>query len=107
MIVRTWRGATRAADAERYLEYLERTGLSEYRSTPGNRGALALRRIDGDRAEFLLITFWDSDDAVRSFAGAQPDRAVFYPEDEQFLVDRDEHVTHYDLVWRALDPVFG
>lgn len=107
MIVRTWRGATRAADAERYLEYLERTGLSEYRGTPGNRGALALRRIDGDRAEFLLITFWDSDEAVRNFAGAQPDRAVFYPEDDRFLVDRDDHVTHYDLVWRALDPAFG
>lgn len=107
MIVRTWRGATRAADAERYLEYLERTGLSEYRATPGNRGALALRRIDGDRAEFLLITFWDSDEAVRNFAGAHPDRAVFYPEDDRFLVDRDDHVTHFDLVWRALDPAFG
>lgn len=107
MIVRTWRGATRAEDADRYLEYLERTGLSEYRATPGNRGALALRRTHDDRAEFLLITFWDSEEAVQSFAGSQPDRAVFYPEDDRYLVDRDEHVTHYDLVWRALDPAFG
>ena len=60
MIARTWRGATRAQDADRYLEYLNATGLREYRETPGNQGVLALRRLDGDRAEFLLITLWDS-----------------------------------------------
>ena len=69
MIARTWRGATKAQDAEAYLEYLHRTGLAEYRKTPGNRGVLGLRRIVRDRAEFLLISLWDSTDAIRQFAG--------------------------------------
>jgi len=98
MIARTWRGWTAAADAERYLEYLEETGLKEYRETEGNIGALALRSVDGERAEFLLVSFWESMEAVRNFAGNRPEVAVFYPEDDQFLVDREDWVRHFELV---------
>ena len=98
MIARTWQGATTARDADAYLEYLERTGLAEYRKTPGNRGVLGLRRIVGDRAEFLLLSLWDSKDAVRAFAGDDVEKAVFYPEDERFLIERDEQVSHYEVV---------
>lgn len=101
MIARTWRGATRAADAERYVEYLHATGFPGYAGTEGNRGVLALRRIEGERAEFLLVTLWDSAEAVRRFAGDAPERAVFYPEDDRFLVDRDEHVRHYEVVYQT------
>jgi heme-degrading monooxygenase HmoA len=104
MIARTWAGATRAADADAYLDYLHATGLAEYRATPGNRGVLALRRVEGDRAEFLLLTLWDSEDAIRRFAGADIRRAVFYPEDERFLVARDEQVNHYEVAFRAEAP---
>ncbi|MGH7443701.1 MAG: antibiotic biosynthesis monooxygenase family protein [Longimicrobiales bacterium] len=98
MIARTWRGWTTTADAATYLAYLERTGLAEYRATEGNRGAMALLRAEGDSTEFLLISFWDSMDAVRRFAGDDPERAVFYPEDDRFLVQRELHVSHYDLL---------
>lgn len=100
MIARTWRGATKAEDADAYREYLEQTGLGAYRAAPGNRGALSLRRVAGDRAEFLLISFWESEEAIRGFAGDDVNRAVFYPEDERFLVAKDEHVDHYEVVFR-------
>lgn len=99
MIVRTWRGATRVEDAGAYLDYLRETGFAEYAGTPGNRGVLALRRVVRDRAEFLLLSFWDSEDAIRGFAGDDIERAVFYPEDDRFLIDRDDHVDHYELVF--------
>jgi heme-degrading monooxygenase HmoA len=105
MIARSWAGATRAADADTYLEYLHATGLAEYRATPGNRGVLALRRIVGDRAEFLLLTLWESEEAIRGFAGDDIGRAVFYPEDERYLVARDERVQHYDVVFRAGEKI--
>ena len=98
MIARTWWGATRAADADAYLAYLERTGLAAYRATPGNRGAYALRRVADGRAEFLLVTLWDSEAAIRAFAGEDIGRAVFYPDDDRFLIERHAHVTHYDVV---------
>jgi heme-degrading monooxygenase HmoA len=101
MIARTWSGATRAADADTYLDYLHRTGLAGYRGTPGNRGVLALRRLAGDRAEFLLVTLWDSEEAIRRFAGDDIERAVFYPEDDRFLVARDERVRHYEVVYQG------
>jgi heme-degrading monooxygenase HmoA len=107
MIARTWRGATKAEDAEAYLDYLHQTGLSEYRKTPGNRGVLGLRKIENGRAEFLLISLWDSVDAIERFAGKDIEQAVFYPEDERFLIDRDRHVSHYEVVVDAESVVHG
>ena len=99
MIARTWRGAVNAGDSAAYLDYLHRTGLSEYRKTQGNRGVLALRTIAGDRAEFLLVSLWESEDDIRRFAGDDIEKAVFYPEDDRFLVERDERVSHYEVVF--------
>jgi len=98
MFARMWRGRTRAADRDRYLDYLRRTGFPEYTATEGNRGLLAFRRVDGDVAEFLLVTLWDSFDAVRRFAGADAERAKYYPEDAKYLLEMDAHVTHFELV---------
>jgi heme-degrading monooxygenase HmoA len=98
VIVRIWRGWTRTEDADAYVEYLERTGMRAYRETAGNRAAHLLRREVGDRTEFLTLSFWDSFDAVRGFAGDEVDRAVFYPEDDRYLVDRETTVFHYEVV---------
>jgi heme-degrading monooxygenase HmoA len=101
MIARVWRGVTAAEDGDAYLAYLERTGLAEYRSSDGNVAVLALRRVVDGRAEFVLVTLWESDAAVRRFAGDDVERAVFYPEDGRFLVERDERVAHYDVAFHA------
>src|SRR5579884_2985719 len=96
MVARMWRGWTRPEDADAYLEYIDSTGVAAYKETPGNRGAWILRRPSGDgRVEFVTLSFWDSLDAVRGFAGDDIERAVFYPEDDRFLVDRETTVTHW------------
>jgi heme-degrading monooxygenase HmoA len=97
VIARRWRGWTKIEDADAYLEYIRETGLQEYRDTPGNRGAWILRRAAGDRTEFVTLSFWDSMDAVRAFAGPEPEKAVYYPEDERFLVEQEDTVEHYEL----------
>jgi heme-degrading monooxygenase HmoA len=91
-------GTTRAEDAEGYVGYLEGTGLREYRETPGNLGAWVLWRTVGERAEFLTLSFWPDMDAVRGFAGDDVERAVFYPEDDRWLVDRSLVAEHYEVV---------
>jgi heme-degrading monooxygenase HmoA len=96
VIARTWRGWTSSADADDYLEYVERTGIAAYCATPGNLGAWILRRPDGERAEFVTLSFWESMDAVRAVAGEDAERAVFYPEDDRFLVERETSVTHFE-----------
>jgi heme-degrading monooxygenase HmoA len=97
MVGRMWRGWTRREDAEAYVAYLERTGMPAYRGTPGNLGAWILRREDGERTEFVTLSFWESLEAIRGFAGDELERAVFYPEDDRFLVAREETVTHWQV----------
>ena len=104
MIARTWRGAVRADDAEAYAAYVRATGLAEYAATPGNRGAYLLYRIEGERAEVLTVSLWDSLDAVKGFAGADIERAVFYPEDDGYLVDRDLQARHWAVAGAADAP---
>ena len=96
MIARVWRGATRADDADAYAAYLEETGMRSARALPGSRGTLVLRRRDGDRAAFETILLFDSLDDIRAFAGDDLERAVFFPEDEDFLVERELTVSHYE-----------
>ncbi len=97
MIARIWQGVTRAEDVDRYTAYVEETGLAGYRRSAGNRGAWILTRVSGDRAEFVTFSLWDSREAIEAFAGHDIDKAVFYPEDDQYLIERDLTVRHYEV----------
>jgi heme-degrading monooxygenase HmoA len=97
MIARIWRGAVAKDDGDAYAEYMAATGLAGYTSTAGNHGAWMLRRDLGEKTEFVMFTLWDSMEAIKAFAGADPEVAVFYPEDDRFLVDRDDFVSHYEV----------
>ena len=98
MIARLWRGATPEARGDEYQRYLEETGLREYRATPGNGGVFVLRRMAGGRAEFLLISLWDSMEAIRQFAGRDVEKAVYYPRDKEFLLELEPKVQHYEVL---------
>jgi heme-degrading monooxygenase HmoA len=97
VIARIWRGAVRGRDGDAYARYMEATGVPGYAATPGNRGVWMLRRDVGDRTEFVMFTLWDSLDAIKAFAGEDHATAVFYPEDDRFLVERDLEATHYTV----------
>ncbi len=98
MIARTWRGWVRAEDRDAYVSYIEGTGIAHYRRTPGNLGAWMLTRdLDDGRTEIVTLSFWDSLEVIRGFAGDDISRAVFYPEDDHYLVDRETAVTHYTV----------
>jgi heme-degrading monooxygenase HmoA len=105
MIARIWRGITLAEKADAYVAYLHETGLKDYADTPGNRGVSVLRREQGEHCEIMLVSLWDSMDAVRAFAGENPERSVYYPEDDQFLLEMEPLVRHYDVAEQVGDPV--
>ena len=98
MIARIWHGVTAAEKAEEYLDYLNETGVPDYRATEGNRGVYVLRKIEGDRAHFLTVSFWGSIEEIKRFAGPDPERAKYYPKDEKFLLDFEPTVGHYEVV---------
>ena len=100
MIARTWHGAVPAAKADAYAAYLQQTGVKECRATPGNRGVEVFRRTVGAETHFLFISFWESRDAIRRFAGDDIDRAHYYPEDRQYLLELEPTVIHYEVLER-------
>jgi len=102
MIARIWRGRTAASRSDEYMSFLERTGLRDYRETEGNRGVLLLRRTSDGVAEFTTLTLWDSMDAIRRFAGGEPERARYYPEDPEYLLEMTPFVEHYEVAWHDL-----
>jgi len=89
-------GATHAAKSDEYLNLMRTVAIPDYRSTPGNKGAYALRRIEGDTAHFLMVTFWESEAALRAFAGDDAS-AKYYDFDKDFLLELEPHSTHYEM----------
>jgi heme-degrading monooxygenase HmoA len=98
VVVRIWRGRTKAEDADAYVEYMNETGMRALGETPGNLGVQMWRRTEGDEAEFAVVSQWESRQAIVAFAGEDIETARYYPEDDRFLLDRDPHVLHYDVV---------
>lgn len=100
MIMRMWRGRVPAEKSDAYLAFLHTSGFPDYRGTPGNLGGYAFRRTVNGEAEFVLVTFWDSIEAIKRFAGDNYDRAHYYPEDADFLLDFEPTVKHYEVAHR-------
>jgi heme-degrading monooxygenase HmoA len=96
-IARIWRGATREEDRLGYRESL-RADVRDVRSSDGNVAAFILERQADGRAEFLFISLWESMEAVVGFAGPEPGRAVYFRDDERFLVELTPFVEHYEIV---------
>jgi len=97
-IARIWRGRTPASKADEYARYLDANGIAKIRATSGNRGVTVLRRTDGDKAEFVVISIWDSIDAVKNFAGADYQKTVILPRDREYLIEVEPDVLHYEIV---------
>jgi heme-degrading monooxygenase HmoA len=104
MIARMWRGWVRTEQANAYVAYITGTGLREYAATPGNRGCQMWTRDLGDgRTEVLTVSWWESRTAIVGFAGPDIEAAVFYPDDDEYLVDRETTVSHFEVA--AARPV--
>jgi uncharacterized damage-inducible protein DinB/heme-degrading monooxygenase HmoA len=98
MIARSWDGVTRTAQADEYADYVRRTGVTDLAATGGNLGVYLLRRREGDRTRFRVLSLWDSMEGIRRFAGDDPEKARYYPEDERFLLALEPHVEHFEVV---------
>ena len=44
----------------------------------------------------LTITEWDSYESIKKFAGADFEKARYYPEDEKYLLKFEDNVAHYE-----------
>ena len=95
MICRIWHGRTPRTKADAYASFLARRAIPDYRSVEGNIDVAILRRDEGEATHFLTVTHWQSEDAIRAFAGNELLKAKYYPEDEDFLLEFEPTVQHY------------
>ena len=98
MIARVWRGRSTIAQADGYERHAKEMVFPSLRGIPGHRGAYLLRRETDGGIEFLVLTLWDSIEAVRGFAGEDVESAVVEPQARAVLEDFDRFVRHFDVV---------
>lgn len=108
LIARYWKCLCPRDRRAAFLEHLERTGVAETRAVPGCLGHVVLEREPSGPAghhaliEISLVTFWESMEAVKAYAGERPERAKLYPDDEDYGIISDLEVLHFTMLDRKL-----
>ena len=101
MIVRMWHGKVLTSKAKAYREFMVARAIPDYQSVAGNLSVHILERTEGDVTHFITLTFWKDLDSIRAFAGEDVEKAKYYPEDEDFLLEFEPNVVHYEVVGQS------
>jgi len=99
MIARIWRARATEERVHEYATYLKSTVVPELASIHGYQGATLLQREQNGAVEVTVITWWDSLDAIRAFAGEAIENAVVHDSAARMLVDFDRGVEHHQVVF--------
>jgi heme-degrading monooxygenase HmoA len=95
-VAREWKGRVRSPKAEEYYSYL-REGVKKLRATRGNLGVQLLRRREGGAVEFTVISYWESREAIKAYAGEDIEKPRHLPKDHEYLIELPKKVLHYDI----------
>ena len=98
MIIREWRGRASPTNAEAYPTHFRTKVLPHLLHVPGFRGAYLGKHVADNKIEFVVLTRWQSIDAIRDFAGSDIARAVVEPGAVAALLDFDATVRHYEVI---------
>ena len=101
MIARIWHGKVPAAKADAYREFLKARAIPDYQSVDGNLSVHILERSEGTITHFITLTFWKDFDSIKAFAGDDVEAAKYYPEDQDFLLEFEPTVLHYEVVGQS------
>jgi heme-degrading monooxygenase HmoA len=101
MIVRTWMAYATPDKARAYRDYLTAHVIPKLQKLKGFHGLELCSAQSGGRVELLVISRWESMDAIKAFAGPRPERAVVEPGAQAVLEEYDDVVFHYELALEA------
>ncbi len=100
-IMRLWHGRVPVEKANEYEKFLIERAVPDYSSVDGLLKIYFTRKDEGNIAHFLLVTIWDSIESIKKFAGENPEIAKYYPEDEDFLLEKEKYVQHYRIFYEG------
>ena len=98
MIARIWHGKVPSSGATAYHQYLLATGLKDYADAEGNRGVLLLKKEEGSVTHYYTLTYWNDVNAIKGFAGEDYEKARYYAEHVNYLLEMEPLVQHYEVV---------
>ena len=98
MISRQWRGLAKQSQADKYIGHLRHETFPKLEEIPGFVTASILRRTVPGGVEFLIVSIWESIDAIEGFAGTDVETAVVPPNVQEMMVEYDNRVRHYQIV---------
>lgn len=96
-MMRLWHGEVAIDQADEYEQFMIDRAAPDYASVDGLLKLYFQRRDEDDIAHFLLVTIWDSLESIKKFAGARPELAKYYPEDDNFLLEKEKYTSMYDI----------
>ncbi|QEC67207.1 antibiotic biosynthesis monooxygenase [Panacibacter ginsenosidivorans] len=94
MITRIWHGRTLTKDAAEYRNFVIETGVRDYKSVPGNLGVQIWQREEGEVTHIYTVSWWDTYQSIKQFAGEDFEKAKYYEDDKKYLLEFEPHVMH-------------
>ncbi|ASJ09454.1 antibiotic biosynthesis monooxygenase [Thermococcus siculi] len=98
-IMRLWHGRVPREKGDAYRRFLIERAVPDYSSVDGLLKLYFTRRDEENETHFLLVTIWDSWESIGKFAGENPELAKYYPEDDEFLLEKEKYVQHYEIFY--------
>jgi heme-degrading monooxygenase HmoA len=98
MIARHWSGLAKQEHAAEYVAHLRTQTFPSLTKIPGFIAARILKRSVSEGVEFLIVTEWDSLQAIQRFAGSDAEQAVVPEAVQQMMVRYDRTVRHYEVI---------
>jgi heme-degrading monooxygenase HmoA len=96
-----WHGKVLVSKAGAYRDFLNARAIPDYQSVEGNLSVHILERNEGDMTHFITLTFWKDIESIKAFAGKDVEVAKYYPEDQDFLLEFEPTVVHYEVVGQS------
>lgn len=97
MIARIWNGEVQRTKRNEFYEYIKQTGLPGLKNTKGNLGVQILIKDCDSLCQFMIISFWDSEESIKNFTGPDHNKARLYPNDHKYLISM-EPIAHYEVL---------
>jgi heme-degrading monooxygenase HmoA len=104
VVAREWRGRVAPARADEYYQYLLGC-VAKIRSIPGSLGVEVMRRNEAGAVEYVVISYWESREAIKAYAGQDIEKPHHLPKDRELLLELPTRVLHYDVTYTDLAQV--
>ena len=107
VIARMWSGRTKTLRADEYYKYLVEAGIKKIQKIEGNLGVQVLRRVENEETQFTVISYWESVEAIKRFAGDDIEKTHHLPRDPEFLLELPPTVKHYSVLFNDMTKTDG